>query len=123
MSPGVPISSQAAPSVQQHSLFAGSQWFGGILRAPVISLLLFDGITRVMKVSTVLAASARRGLPEDLVVTIGITLLACSIFYVIRSTSILGSAAQSRRLGNPLFRRTLFPVYFGRAGVARTVSP
>ena len=85
--------------------------------------LLFDGITKVMKVPVVLQASAQIGFSENLIVPIGITLLVCTILYVIPRTSILGAilltgylgGAVSIQLGigNPLFSQTLFPVYFG----------
>jgi DoxX-like family len=123
MSSGVPISSQAAPPVAQPSVSAGLLWSGRILSVLVVLFLHFDGITKVMKVSAVLAASVRLGLSENLIVAIGVTLLVCTILYVIPRTSILGAILPTGylggavsiqlRVGNPLFSQALFPVYFG----------
>jgi DoxX-like family len=123
MSSGVPISSQAAPPAAQPSVSAGLLWSGRILSVLVVLFLLFDGITKVMKVSAVLAASVRLGLSENLIVAIGVTLLVCTILYVIPRTSILGAILPTGylggavsiqlRVGNPLFSQALFPVYFG----------
>jgi len=84
-----------------------------------VFFLLFDSITRVMKVSAVLAASVRLDLSENLIVAIGITLLVCTLLDVIPRTSILaailltgylgGAVAIQPRVANP----RLFPVYFG----------
>ncbi|MGH9680875.1 MAG: DoxX family protein, partial [Candidatus Acidiferrales bacterium] len=85
--------------------------------------LLFDGVTKVMKVPAVMAASARIGFPTNLIVGIGMTLLACTAVYVIPRTSILGAilltgylggaVVTNLRAGSPFFAETLFPAYFG----------
>jgi hypothetical protein len=118
MTTSVPAASQAAPSTARASL-----WVGRILSGLVVLLLLFDGITKVMKVSAVLAASARLGLSQNLIVAIGVILLVCTVLYVVPRTSILGAilltgylggaVSIQLRVGNPLFSQTLFPVYFG----------
>jgi DoxX-like protein len=84
--------------------------------------LLFDGVTKVMKVAPVLQASAQLGFPVSLIVAIGAVLLICTVIYAIPGTSILGAilltgylggaVAVQARIGNPLFE-TLFPVIFG----------
>ena len=43
----------------------------------MVSFLLFDGVSKVRKVSVVLAAGLR--LSENLIVAIGVTLLVCTI--------------------------------------------
>ena len=100
-----------------------SLWTGRIITGLVVLFLLFDGITKLMKVLPVLKACAQLGLSENLVVPIGATLLVCTLLYVIPSTSILGAILLTGylggavciqlRVGNPLFSQTLFPVYFG----------
>jgi hypothetical protein len=75
-----------------------------------------------MKVAPVLEASARLGLPANLIVGIGSLLLACVVVYAIPGTSILGAilltgylggaVATQVRVSDPLFE-TLFPVIFG----------
>ena len=115
MGSSVPMSSQAAPSAEQLCFSTGAPWSGRILTALVVLLLLFEGVTRVMK-ACVLAAGVRFGLFENLTVAIGITLLACTILHVIPRTSILGATLPTgylggavsiqRRVGNPLGSQT-----------------
>ena len=121
MSTNVPPASQAPASTGQVSKAA--LWASRLITGLVVLFLLFDGVTKVMKVSAVLAASAQLGLSQNLIVAIGITLLACTFLYVIPPTSILGAilltgylggaVSIQLRVGNPLFGQTLFPVYFG----------
>jgi hypothetical protein len=83
--------------------------------------LLFDGITKVMKVKAVLDASAQLGYPVSTIVGIGITLLVCTAFYVVPQTSVLGAilltaylggaVATQVRVGRPMFEM-LFPIIF-----------
>jgi hypothetical protein len=97
-------------------------WTGRVISGLVVLFLLFDGVTKVMKVAPVLQASAQLGFPVSLIVAIGAVLLICTVIYAIPSTSILGAilltgylggaVAIQARIGNPLFE-TLFPVIFG----------
>ncbi len=107
---------------QPASLSKKRLWTGRILSALAVLFLLFDGITKVMKVTPVLKASAQLGYPVPLIPAIGILLLVCTAVYMIPRTSILGAilltgylggaVASQLRVGNPLFSQTLFPVYF-----------
>jgi hypothetical protein len=79
-------------------------------------LLLFEGITKVMKAPQVLAAGVRLGLFENLTVAILITLLACTVLHMIPRPSILGAilltgylggaVSIQRRVRNPLCSQT-----------------
>ena len=98
-------------------------WTGRILSGLAILFLVFDGITKVMKVPAVMQASAQMQYPLRLIPVIGIVLLVCTAVYAIPRTSILGAilltgyfggaVLSNLRVGNPLFTNTLFPVYFG----------
>ena len=100
-----------------------SLWTGRIFSAIVVLFLLFDGVTKVLRVPAVKAASTRLGFSANLIVEIGITLLACTAIYVIPLTSVLGAilltgylgcaVVTNLRAGSPFFAETLFPVYFG----------
>jgi DoxX-like family len=100
-----------------------SLWAGRIISALVALFLVFDGVTKVMKVAPVMEASKRLGFPAGLIVAIGTLLLACTAIYVIPRTSILGAilltgylggaVVTNLRAGSPLFSETLFPIYFG----------
>jgi hypothetical protein len=100
----------------------GRLWTGRIISAVVVLFLLFDSITKVLKVRAVLEASAQLGYPANTIFTIGLILLVCTVFYVIPQTAVLGAilltgylggaVAANLRIGNPMFN-TLFPIIFG----------
>jgi hypothetical protein len=106
---------------QVGSVSKGSLWAGRTVSALVVLFLLFDGITKVMKVKPVLDASAQLGYPVGTIVGIGITLLVCTALYVIPRTAVLGAilltgylggaVASQVRIANPMFD-TLFPIIF-----------
>jgi hypothetical protein len=107
----------------QNQISKTSLWAGRIISALVVLFLIFDGVTKVMKVPAVMEATARIGFPANLIPGIGILLLACTAVYVIPRTSILGAilltgylggaVVTNLRAGSSLFGETLFPVYFG----------
>jgi hypothetical protein len=107
----------------QQSVSKKRVWTGRILTALAVLFMLFDSITKLLRVDAVVKASAQLGFtPEDISV-IGSILLICVIVYVIPRTSILGAilltgyfggaVATNLRMGTPLFSNILFPVYFG----------
>jgi hypothetical protein len=95
---------------------------GRVISGVAVAFLIFDGVTKVLKVPAVIQASAQLEYPVRLIPVIGIVLLACTAVYVIPRTSILGAllltgylggaVASQLRVGNPFFGETLFPVYF-----------
>jgi hypothetical protein len=97
-------------------------WAGRTISALVVLFLTFDGATKVMKVEAVLKASAELGVPESVVPGIGITLLACTVVYVIPQTAVLGAilltgylggaTATHVRVGGPVFP-IVFAIGFG----------
>ena len=111
----------AQAGMQARAVSKGRLWTGRIISILVVLFLLFDGITKVMKVKAVLDASAQLGYPASTIAGIGITLLVCTAFYVIPQTAVLGAVlltgylggavATSVRVSGPLFN-TLFPIIF-----------
>ena len=97
-------------------------WTGRILSGVAIVFLLFDSITKILKVDAVVKASAQFGYPVSLLTAIGTILLVCLVVYVIPRTSILGAllltgylggaVEANLRIGTPLFSNALFPIYF-----------
>lgn len=106
-----------------HPISKTSLWAGRIISGLVVAFLVFDGVTKVLKVAPVMEASARIGFPANLIVVTGTILLVCTAIYVIPRTSILGAilltgylggaVVTNLRAGTPLFSESLFPVYFG----------
>jgi DoxX-like family len=76
-----------------------SLWAGRIVTAILLLFLLFDGITKVMKVARVLQAQAQLGYSESTTAGIGVLLLACTIVWIIPRTSVLGAILLTGYLG------------------------
>lgn len=84
--PGAPVSKKAL-------------WTGRILSAVPVLLLLFSGVLKVLKTAPVLQSLAHFGLPESIIVKIGILEIACTIIYLIPRTAILGAILMTAYLG------------------------
>ena len=99
----------------------GRLWTGRIISALVVLFLLFDSITKVLKVRAVMEASAQLGYPASTIFAIGIILLVCTVFYIIPQTAVLGAilltgylggaVAANLRIGSAMFN-TFFPIVF-----------
>jgi hypothetical protein len=106
---------------QEGPVSKGRLWTGRIISAVVVLFLLFDSITKLLKVRAVLEASAQLGYPANTIFTIGIILLVCTVFYVIPQTAVLGAilltgylggaVAANLRIGTAMFN-TFFPIVF-----------
>ena len=107
--------------IQAGPISKGRLWTGRIISALVVLFLLFDSITKVMKVPAVMEASAQLGYPANTIFAIGIILLVCTVFYIIPRTAVLGAilltgylggaVAANLRIGTSMFN-TLFPIVF-----------
>lgn len=94
---------------------------GRFLSGFAILFLLFDSAGKLLQTQPVLDATAQLGYPTDVVIWLGLILLACVITYVIPQTSVLGAllltgylggaVATQVRVGNPLPTHVLFPIY------------
>jgi hypothetical protein len=106
-----------------------STWTGRIITGIVVAFMVFDGVTKVLKVPQVVQASARLHLSIADTVGIGIVLLICTAIYLFPHTEILGAILLTGYLGgataiqlqaqSPAFENA-FPVIFGvlvRAGI------
>ena len=100
----------------------GLFWTGWVVTGLVIAFLIFDGATKILKVSPVMEACARFGLGPTTVVGIGTVLLACTALYALPRTAVLGAilvtgylggaVAIHVRQGSSLFE-TVFPIGVG----------
>jgi hypothetical protein len=107
---------QAAP------VSKGMLWTGYVISGLVVLFMIFDGVTKVMKVPQVVEASAKLGYSGAAIVGIGATLLVCTALYVIPRTSVFGAILLTGYLGGAvdanvhsgtaLFNIT-FPIAFG----------
>jgi len=76
-----------------------SFWAGRILSILIVLLMLFDGISKVMKPASVVQDFAQAGWPPSLVVVVGAIALVCAALYAIPRTSILGAILLTGYLG------------------------
>jgi len=107
---------------QTGSTSRGMIWTGRVISGLAVLFLVFDGVTKVLKVPAVMKAAAELRFSEGQIVAIGIILLVCTVIYAIPRTAILGAILLTgylggaisiqMRAGNPMFE-TLFPGIFG----------
>ena len=107
---------QAAPSSSKFL------WTSRIIRGIVVLFLLFDSITKLLRVPQVAAAAAPNGFTVRELVGIGAVLLICTAIYVNPRTSVLGAILLTGYLGGATFANVHFgmpvlvvflPVVFG----------
>ncbi len=101
----------------------GRLWTGRAIAGLISLFMLFDAGIKFAKPAAVAEAFVRTGWPLDLSAPLGAILLTSLVLYLIPRTSVLGAilltgyfggaVATNLRLHEPLFRNTLFPVYFG----------
>ena len=99
----------------------GQLWTGRVLGIVAVLFLVFDGVMKLIRPESVLKASAPLGFTSDMLLGIGIALLACTALYVIPRTAVLGAAfltaylggavAVMVRFGMPAFELA-FPILF-----------
>ena len=100
----------------------GMLWTGRVISTLVVLFMLFDSITKIIKIPQVIDATVKVGYSAGTVAPIGITLLVCVILYIIPQTSVLGAillaaylggaVATDVRAGQPAFNAA-FAVTFG----------
>lgn len=107
---------QSAPTSKK------AMWTGRILSGLLVLFLLFDSITKLLRVPQVVAAAAQNGFSVRELVGIGAVLLICTAIYVIPRTSVLGAILLTGYLGGATFANvhfgmpvvvTFIPVVFG----------
>jgi hypothetical protein len=96
---------------------------GRAVTALVTLFLLFDSVTKLLRVPAVVEATTGMGFPPSTVPVIGGTLLACVALYLAPRTAVLGAVLLTGYLGGavcaqlrieaPVFSTLLFPVYTG----------
>jgi DoxX-like family len=100
--------------------FRGKLWTGRIMSGFVSLFLLFDGGARLAGFGPYVEGMTKFGYPAALAPWVGLTLLICTVLYIIPRTAVLGAilvtgylggaTATQVRVGDPWW---LFPVVFG----------
>ncbi|HJT23433.1 MAG TPA: DoxX family protein [bacterium] len=97
-------------------------WTGRVLSTICVLFLIFDGVTKVLQDPHVTQALAQGGYQPGVAVPLGITVLLCTLLYVIPKTSVLGALLLTAWLGGAVDSMVrmnmpghpyLFPVAFG----------
>jgi DoxX-like family len=77
----------------------GVLWTSRLLSAAPILIVLLGSIMKLLKSESVIQGFARAGLPERLVVPVGLIELTCVIVYLVPATSVLGAILLTGLLG------------------------
>jgi hypothetical protein len=90
---------------------------GAVVTGLVGLFLAFDGITKTIRVTPVMEACQKMGIGSDMVVGIGILLLACTALYLTPKTAILGAILLTGYLGGAtathlIAKSGIFPITF-----------
>jgi hypothetical protein len=110
------------PSSQMAPISPAALWTSRILGALVVIFLLFDSISKIMKMANVVEQSAKLGFDATMIFQIGVILLVCTVLYIIPRTAILGAILLTGYLGGALCTNLrsgaplpliLFPFVFG----------
>lgn len=101
---------QTAPSSKK------ALWAGRIISALPALFLLMDVVMKLFKTAPVVEETVRLGYP-DVMFALGLVLLACTVLYVIPTTSVLGAILLTGYLGGAVASHVrvgegLFPVSF-----------
>src|SRR5437016_10566758 len=97
-------------------------WTGRIMSFLPAVFLLVDGAMKLAKPRFVVEATVQLGYPESVIVPLGIVLLACTVVYLVPTTSVLGAILLTGYLGGAVATHVrvgagafevLFPVFLG----------
>jgi hypothetical protein len=110
-------SDNSTPAVSRIALWTG--WVLSIL--PALFLLL-DGAMKLAKPGFVVEATVQLGFSENVILPLGIVLIACTVLYLVPATTVLGAILLTGYLGGAVAThvhaghgpfQVLFPVVFG----------
>jgi hypothetical protein len=74
-------------------------WISRVMSALPVLLVLFGSVMKLMKTAAVVEGFVRAGVPERLMIPVGIIELVCVIVYVIPQTAVLGAILMTGLLG------------------------
>ena len=74
-------------------------WTGRVMSALPVLLILLGSVMKLMKHPSVLEGFARAGVPERLILPVGLIELICVVVYLIPRTSVLGAILMTGLLG------------------------
>lgn len=81
------------------SVSKAALWSGRVMSVLPVLLILFGSVMKLMKTAPVVQGFVRAGLPERLIIPVGIIELGCIIVYLIPRTAVLGAILMTGLLG------------------------
>ena len=92
-------------------------WLGTGLTVLVVLFMVFDGVTKIIKVKPVMEACQKMNISPEMAVGIGVLLLACTTLYATPKTAVLGAILLTGYLGGAaathvIARSGVFPIAF-----------
>jgi len=109
--------------MSQNPVSKKNLWIGRIVSGLPALFLLVDGAMKLVKPAVVVEATTKLGYSESLIVPIGIILIACTLLYLIPTTSVLGAILLTGYLGGAVATHVraaeggvfpiIFPIIFG----------
>lgn len=103
--------------METESLSKKGLWAGRIVGGLPALFLLVDGVAKLVKPAVVVDATTKLGYSESMIIPIGIVLIACTVLYLIPTTSVLGAILLTGYLGGAVATHVqaaegLFPIVF-----------
>jgi hypothetical protein len=74
-------------------------WTGRVMSALPVLLILLGAVMKVLKLPAVIEGFARSGVPERLIVPVGLIEMTCVVVYLIPRTAVLGAILMTGLLG------------------------
>ena len=85
--------------MQSASVSKSALWTGRVMSALAVLMVLFASVVKLMRTAAAIEGFAHAGLPEKLMIPVGLIELICVVVYVIPQTSILGAILMTGLLG------------------------
>jgi len=81
------------------TISSSQRWIGRVLSAVASLFLLVDAIMKLVKPPIVVQSTLQLGYAESAILGIGLTLLVCTLLYIVPRSSILGAVLLTGYLG------------------------
>lgn len=106
-----------ATNVETIHVSKGTKWVSYIVSGLPALFLLLDGVMKLFKPSFVVDATTQLGYQENVIVPIGVVMVACVVLYLIPTTSVLGAILLTGHLGGAVATHVrvgagAFPIVF-----------
>ena len=107
-------------ATQSASQSKASLWAGRIISGLVVLFLVFDSMIKLLRLPAAVQGTTQLGYSANVVLPLGVVLLACVVLYVIPRTSVLGAILLTGYLGGATATNvrsqpqwTWFPIVLG----------